>query len=189
MTKKIAGLQFQSNEKRKPGLLAQALLSDGAMQELVAKHVAEDHSKLIMLCRHYGIQDGPAMFYQLSLALAREIYPEPKKRGRKSKWTELNKGVLVVEVERLIHADDPAHGVEWACGVLAKREPWASFLESKEGSFSPDPKEALRKVYFDFRSDKWANISRDAYKYHEHEGIVEQWDEDVFNVVKNIESN
>ena len=185
MAKKIDGLYFQSNEKRKPGLLSRALIDEASMREFVAQYVEEDHSKLVMLCRHYGIQDGPAMFYQLSLALAQEIYPEPRPRGRKSKWTELIKGALVVEVERVVKPDDQSRGVAWACGVLANREPWKSFLEVKEGSsFGPDPSEALRKVYFDFRGDKWAAIIRDAFNYHKHEGTIAEWEARLFALVR-----
>ena len=124
------------------------------------------------------------MFYQLSLALAREMYPEPKKRGRPSKWTSVNKGVLVVEIERLIDNDDQFHGIEWACAQLAKREPWVSFLETKDGDFVADPAEALRQVYFASRSDKWATVARGSFKYHEYMGTVDTWDKEVFDCVK-----
>ncbi|MFA5488810.1 MAG: hypothetical protein WC284_06275 [Candidimonas sp.] len=185
-TKKVQGLHFQSEEKRKPKILAAALLDDGSLHDLVKRDVEEDYDKLLLLCKQYGIERGESMFVQLSLALAREIYPEPKKRGRKSKWTDLKKGALVVEVERLVNADDPAHGVEWACRQLAKREPWASFLEAKEGSgLGSDPAEALRQIYFKFRNDKWATVSRDAFKQYEAEGAITIWEEQVSHFVKN----
>jgi hypothetical protein len=38
----------------------------------------------------------------LALELARKLYPEPKRRGHKNKWTPLIRAVLVVEVERRI---------------------------------------------------------------------------------------
>lgn len=184
--KKIPDLHFQSEERRKPRILAAALRDDGSLHDLVNKSVEEDYAKLLLLCKQYGIKQGESMFFQLSLALAREIYPEPKKRGRKTKWTDLNKGALVVEVERLVNADDPAHGVEWACRVLAGREPWESFLEMKEGSnFGPDAAEALRQVYFKFRRDKWAAVSRDAFKQYEAEDAITAWEERVSDFVKN----
>ena len=180
MTKKK--ISFQRGESRCIGVL----MDDAAIQKQVAEWVSEDHAKLLMLCQHHGIQEGPIMFYQLALTLARELYPEPKKRGRKSKWTLLNKGALVVEVERLVNPGDPAHGVEWACQQLAKHEPWASFLGIKEGgTFGPDPAEALRQIYYDFRDDKWAALSRDAFNMYEHEGTIAEWENMVTDFVRN----
>jgi hypothetical protein len=186
MARKIPDLQFQSEEARKPGLLAGALFDDDSLCDRLKKYSEEDRAKLLLLCRHYGIQASPIMFYELALALAREIYPEPKKRGRKSKWTALNKGALVVEVERLTRPDDPAHGVEWACKQLSKRELWASFLEAKEGdTLGPDPTEALRQIYFAFRGDKWASVSRDAFRMYENEGAITEWEKQVSDFVRN----
>ncbi len=161
-------------------------MSDSARRQKVAQWVDEDHSKLLLLCQQYGIQDSPSMFYQLALALARELYPEPRKRGRKSKWTALNKAALVVEVEQLVSPNDQAHGVEWACKQLAKREPWASFIEAKEdGTSHPDPAEALRTVYFGFCNDKWAKASRDIFKAYEHGNAIAKWKNYVIDVVRN----
>jgi hypothetical protein len=186
MAKKIPELWFQSEETRKPGLLTAAHWDDGSLGEHRKKYGEEDSAKLLLLCQQYGIQSSPIMFYELALALAREIYPEPKKRGAKSKWTALNKGALVVEVERLMRPNDPAHGVEWACKQLSKREPWASFLEAKEsGTLGPNLAESLRQVYFGFRGDKWANVSRDAFKMYEHDGGIEQWEDCVIDFVRN----
>jgi hypothetical protein len=180
MTKKK--ISFQREESRRIGVF----MDETAIRKQVAEWVSEDHAKLLMLCQHYGIHDSTVMFYQLALALARELYPEPKKRGRKSKWTMMNKGALVVEVERLVMPDDPAHGVEWACQQIAKCELWKSFIESKDTDHtSPDPAEALRQIYYDFRSDKWAEVSREAFRMYEHEGAIEEWENMVVDVVRN----
>lgn len=185
-TKKVQGLHFQSEEKRKPGILAAALRDDGSLSDTIKKHVDEDYAKLLLLCKQYGIERGEPMFFQLSLALAREIYPEPKKRGRKSKWTDLNKGALVVEVERLVNADNPAHGVAWACNQLSRREPWKSFIEVKSGdASSPDSAEALRHIYFDFRENRWAEVSRNAFRRYEAEDCVLEWEREVDDFVRN----
>lgn len=186
MARKIPALGFQSEETRKPRLLAAALRDDGSFVDRIKKYSEEDNDKLLLLCRHYGIQASPFMFYELALALAREIYPEPKKRGRKSKWTFLNKGVLVVEVERRMRQDKPGYGVAWACSKLAKIEPWASFLEKKEGvTLNPDPAEALRQIYFDFRGDDWAEISRKKFREYKREGAIAKWEEQVSDLVRN----
>ncbi len=133
MKKKQSEVYFQRPEARRVGLL----MSDAAIQRCVAKWSDEDHTSLLKLCKRYGIGESPAMFYELSLALARELYPERKRRGPGTKWTALNQGALVVEIERLAKPDDPARGVAWAAAQLSKREPWKSFLES--GATSRDP--------------------------------------------------
>lgn len=183
--KKIPGVTFPRRETQRLGLLGAVPRNDPRVKKAAIKIAAEDLAKLLVLCQHYGIQESPIRFYQLALALAREVYPEPKKRGRKSKWTVLNQGLLVVEIERLKSPDDPTHGAEWACKVLAKREPWKSFLEAKEStSSSPNPGESLRKIYFSFRDDKWAELMRDAFRFHEYEGTIGGWDRRISDWVK-----
>jgi hypothetical protein len=142
-----------------------------------------------LLCQHYGIQDSPDMFYELALTLARELYPEPRKRGRKTKWTAVTKGALVVEVDRIKWPNDSLHGVEWACGQLAKTEPWLSFLETKEGnSIVSDSAEALRKVYYEFRDDHWAKLVQESFIRHEREGRLDEWENLVIYFVTNSTS-
>jgi hypothetical protein len=178
MSKKI---YFEDPESRLIGPLA-----DEAFIKKKCKEWADnDHTKLLKLCEWYGIEVGPSMFYQLSLELARKLHPEPKKRGRKSKWTMLNKGALVVEVERLVRPNDQTHGVEWACRQLANKEPWASFIEAKDGTLGPDPSEALRQIYFGFCGHAWAEISRKAYLMYEYEGKISDWERSVADYVKN----
>lgn len=183
MTKKAHGITFGMG---RPGVLQSIIKNDGSFEALSRKYDDEERSKLMFLCQGYGIQHGPSMFYELALRLARELFPEPKKRGRKSKWTTLNKGALVVEIERLHKPGDPSHGIEWACSQIAKREPWKSFLEIKESAItSPDPAEALRKVYYDFRADRWAAVMRDVFKLYEMEGNVAEWEPLVMDYVRN----
>jgi hypothetical protein len=172
--KKVPGLYFASEDSRRLGLLMDA----AAREEFLRKCTDEDDLKLKQLCAAYRIEDGPFMFYFLALALARERYPEPKSRGRRSKWTAMNGGALVVEIERLIVPGDSQHSVSWACGVLAKREPWKSFLEAKDGTdtFGADPAEALRQAYSRHRRWRWTNISRDAFKWHERTSSLDEWD-------------
>jgi hypothetical protein len=172
-----------------PRLQAAALRGSSEVQELVQKHAREDLDKLRLLCRHYDVPESPHMFYELSLALARDFvngFKERKPRGRKMKWTILSRGALVVEIERLAKPDDPAHGVSWAATQLTKREPWKSFLEIKESDEPrPAPAEALRKQYHAFKGDRWANLMWDCFKMHEHEGTIAVWEEQVADYVKN----
>jgi hypothetical protein len=145
----------------------------------------EDEQKLRLLCRSYEIATSPDMYKRLALELARKLYPEKKKRGRKSKWIEAIKGVLVVEVERLMSHGNINRSVEWACNTLAKREPWTSFLEIKESSdSSPDPAEVLRKIYFEFRETLWVTTARKASLYYEQEGDRAGWEDLLTNFVR-----
>ncbi len=128
-------------------------------------------------------------FYRLALALARDFVPgfqEQKRRGARSKWTPFNKAALVVEIERIVWSDDRTHGVKWAAMQLAKDEPWRSFIKERESDYtSPDPTEVLRKMYYDFRNDRWANVMRDAFKLHEHNGEIPKWESQVADFVNN----
>lgn len=179
-------ITFQDPASRHFGLLA----DDASIEQKTTQWAAEDHEKLLILCQRLGIDAGPDMFYKLALELARELHPEAKKRGRKSKWTDQNKGALVVEVERLCNPDNPAHGVEWACTRLAKREPWLSFIDAKEGGASdPAPAKALRQIYFESRNHMWSAIFRDAFKFHEHEGTLAEWENLVSDFVINPSPN
>lgn len=188
MSKKTQVVKFASEETRKRHFLVAALWgeNDSRSHELLRRCWDDDYSKLLLLCQHYGIRSSPSMFYELALALARELYPEAKKRGRKSKWTTLNQGALVVEIERIVEPNDTAHGVAWAANQLAKREPWKSFLEMKDSDdTNPNPAEALRKVYYNFKTDKWAKVMRDAFGWHQQTNTIDAWEMKVADFVKN----
>lgn len=183
MAKTPCKVRFQSATARAPGLLE--FWDDTRWADRLKAIQEEDNAKLRLLAEQYGIQSGPDMFRELALALARELCPERKKHGRRAKWTDLIKGVLVVEIERLMRPNDPAHGVEWACMQLKGREPWKSFLDKIESDFSsPDPQEALRQIYYGFRNNRWATISLKAFRLHEHEGTIEDWEQQVSDIVK-----
>lgn len=171
----VEKITFQDPTKRKLGIL----LDEQGVKQAIDAWAAEDYRKLLLLCRQRNISEGPSMFACLALDLARELFPEPKKRGAKPKWDEMRKGCLVVEVERLANKDDSSHGIEWACTQLAKREPWLSFLTG--GS---EPAESLRAKYYESRDDKWANICRDAFELRRHEERLADWDEYVIYAVK-----
>ncbi|WP_426396281.1 hypothetical protein ACN9M1_17180 [Ralstonia sp. R-29] len=184
MKKNGVGISFQI---RKPGLL----LNEDQLREFVGEQATEDHAKLLLLCEHFGIQSGPNMFYQLALTLARQLYPQDKKAGKPQKWTGLNRGALVVEVDRLKHPGDATRGVAWACQQLSKREPWASFVEATDSlDSSPDPAEALRRTYYasikeGTEWDKWVETAKGCFALHEHNGTLAEWDALVADVVNN----
>ena len=83
--KKIA---FTDPKDRQVGLLA----TIEEESELRANWAKEDIEKLYLLGEQYNLSAiDPRFFQMLALELARELYPEPKRRGRKSKWTDLNR--------------------------------------------------------------------------------------------------
>ena len=51
------------------------------------------------------------MLFELASIMARELYPEPKQKERKVKWTPVVKALLIVEMEKLIEPDNKAHVV------------------------------------------------------------------------------
>jgi hypothetical protein len=144
----------------------------------------EDRTKLCLLCEQRGIKDGPDMFYCLALALARERYPASKKPGRPKKWTEWIGGMLVVEIERLVKYKGPRYSVNWACGQLAKREPWKSFLEVNGDTKSHDPVKSLRQAYYSSRDGKTTKLLRLAHERCENAYSAELWQAFVTSFVK-----
>jgi hypothetical protein len=158
------------------------LTGEAEMRELAAGWTIEDFQRLLLLCEHYGIPIDARMFPKLALHLARDFVPgfqEERPRGRKSKWKELNMGALVVEIERLVQPGDDVHGVSWAAVVLAKKEPWKSFLADAK-----DPAELIRHVYYGFKDKQFADISRKLFRGYKQKGDLAGWDRHVTAVCK-----
>lgn len=179
MQKKFKGVLATPIKPRQLHLL----MDEAEIREQRAKWAAEDYQKLLLLCEHYGIPTTPIgafTFYDLAMRLAQDFVPgfqEEVPRGRKQKWHIGNMGALVVEIERLVQSGDESHGVFWAAGVLAKREPWKSFLDT-----SREPKAVVQKVYYNFREDLFAEICRKAFAYHELQNDIDGWEQGVIRV-------
>lgn len=176
MRKKFKGELAAPIKPRRPHLL----MDDTESSQQQAKWAEEDHHKLLLLCEHFGIATTPMSaltFYNLAMRLACDFVPgfqEKRSKGRKSKWHIGNMGALVVEVERLVQPGDNAHGVSWAAGVLATKEPWKSFLAN-----SVDRAALIRKFYYEFKDNRWANVARGAFRYDELMGDLESWERSV----------
>ena len=170
-------------EPRRLGLLA----DEAAQLETIRRWQAEDHEKMLLLCDHMRIEDGPDRFYRLALELARKHCAGFQERRSTRKWTDLASGYLVVEVKRLTadRRKNPMHTASWATGILAKRAEWAEFL----GGRGHDRGEALRVRYQAFMRDKWSSIMWRAFKLHEHEGTITEWDRDVHEALCNGAEN
>jgi hypothetical protein len=164
--------KFPNTEKRQLGLL----MTDEQKIARLSEWDNEDFEIMLKICEEHGITS----WYELALKLAKELYTEPKKKGRKTKWMDYEKGVLVVEVERLL---DDKKTIESACYQLSKIEPWKSFVETKDDvTTSPDPGEVLRKIYIAFKNDKWAETFRLAYLGLEATNKIDKWEQRVLAI-------
>lgn len=150
----------------------------------------DDLERMNLLREELGVPemaDKEAMWFQVALALARRLKRAPKSKGRDPKWTDLVRGVLVVEVDRIVEGKRFGASVSQACSDLAKKLPWRDFLEqidSKRAS-SSDPKEALRKQYQEGRRTTWLKAVRAAYLMHRETNTLQEWDDFVNSVVRN----
>jgi len=166
-------VKFPPPEYFGPGLLDSPELSEYLLERQTQRNT-EDIERMFLLCDEMGIQAGPFMWFELALALARKLYPEPRRKGRKPKWSPERLGYLVVEIKRLVIN---GKSIERAADVLSKREPWKSFIEAKESDITDkDPGEALRQLYFGARNNKWAKLCWNAYKWHEINNDIAAWE-------------
>ena len=99
--------------------------------------------KLRALAHAFGLDDEPNMWFYLALKLAQLRYPEPKKAGRKLKWNNQLRLLLLNEIDRMVDPSDSTNGVNRACKNLAKIQPWQLLLVGVE-----NPSEALRAQYY-----------------------------------------
>lgn len=156
--------------------------------DVIRAWVKEDHDKLLLLCAEMGIDDGPNRFYDLSLALARKHHPAFQESAPLGKWTDVAGAYLVVEVERLTADSKPGHGELWACYQLIKRPEWREFLGMGDDLKAPQTKdsgEALRRQYQRFKKHPLAGVARDAYKLHEMQDNIREWETDLIDVLRN----
>ncbi|OOZ40237.1 hypothetical protein [Solemya elarraichensis gill symbiont] len=174
-------IHFTNPESRKVG----PLMTEERRIEEVKKWVEEDIDKLDELCEFYKVEAGDAKYLSLALELARQFLPERKKRGAKTKWNEVSGCALAVELERLIEGGATQMK---AAKMLAKEEPWVSFIESKDSyDRSSDPAKALLEQYKKYRNDKMMKVMRDAFSYRKYIDDIDSWDKFVMGVTKPIE--
>ena len=142
--------------------------------EIITDRINEDRTKLLALCDFYGINQNGNHFYNLALILARELYPKNKKTGR-TKWTYVEGGYLVVEVERLQQQKENRlqMTIPRAASILARKKPWLSLLGGEPNHL------ALMQQFKKYKKHKFTKLTRDCFKYHELLGLLQKWDEMV----------
>ena len=166
------------------GLLWDGWTNQAVWAEFVAKEANEDLVRMHALCAERGIPEGPRMYYQLALALAREAYPAKKVSGRKKIWDDLTLGALVVAVEQTIKASRSKKPVTWACAVLARSDPWKTFCVDRQFEDGALVSDVLHTRYKGFKASPRANLMRDAFALHEMQGRIDEWDEFVADLLK-----
>ena len=104
------------------------------------------------------------------------------------KWTDVHRAFLVVEIERMVKPNEPEHGVEWACRILSRREPWASLVKTQERGAKFDVSEVLRQHFYAARDaagvKRLVQILREFYTAQVDADTVGQWDDLVASVKK-----
>lgn len=153
------------------------LVSEAEQLEVINEWRKEDHEKLLLLCDEMGIAEGPLRFYELALALARKHYAGFQQAEPLTKWTDLTRGYLVVEIERLTASTG---NVKSAADALAKRPEWKSFLNRTR-----DGGEGLRVQYQRFKNHFWAAVSRDAFRLHVIQNNISEWESNLKDVLRN----
>lgn len=175
-----------------PGLLWEGWSNSEVFRKYQIQELQEDIARVNALCVERQIQPGSTMYLELALQLVREAYPETQKSGRTKVWNDLTLGALVVELDRYIESRKTKPSIKSACVILAKKQPWATFLRTRilnEGKelarTSPDPGEVLRKKYYSFCEDPKANVMRNVYQLHLLEGTTDEWDRFVGDLLIN----
>ena len=171
------------NQKRSHAK-AGPIATDAQARKMGQAQSDDEWQSILMLCDEYGIKNDDNFWMNLAIALAMDFVPafqEKTRPGKKVKWTDHRRGVLVVEIERI--KESRSCSVEIAAAELAKKEPWKEFLQIKEKGqlteTSPDPGEALRKTYYQSRNHLWSKIVKEAYLYHELLGTTVEWESTV----------
>jgi len=167
-------------KKKFSGPLAEPMrpLIKGIVAQLQNDPYNSYDAKLKLLCEYYKIKPDRSQYSELALSLAIDFVPgfqEKTKRGTKRKWTEWSGACLVVEIERLIgNTENQTKSISGAANKLSKREPWESFVNSKDPYYRA---EALRQQYYRFRNEKYINIFRYAYMSFRSKQELDKWDQ------------
>lgn len=116
------------------------------IDEAVKAHLDQLEEKERLLLAHFGAPDRwtEAERWHLAARMLAQAHvpgfqmaPESKRAGAPAKWDRWTRARLRMEVDDLVseqasvQAEERVKGVEWACGVLGRRDPWKSILRRK----------------------------------------------------------
>ena len=184
MTKKI----FKNDDlnRKRSHIAVGPLAATDTAKAAAQVRIDDEYSSVRNLAEEYEIADSESFWMDLAIALARDFVPafqEKSRPGPKLKWTEMRKSTLVVELDRLARALECT--VEEAADELAKRKPWIHFLQTKDRfEESPDPGEALRKIYYQSKRSRWSQVTEKAFRWHEQEDSINDWESEVLDLFK-----
>ena len=164
------------------GLLA----TEEQIRQVIRERVDEEMRRMCALAESMGIPEGSSRWYSVAVALARMHVPElreAKPMGAPRKWGDFELGMLSVEMRRARESRKPKLNEEEAAAQLSTKQPWRSYLQKKGGSYlGPDPVAALLKAYAQAKKSKFSAIAWDSYLYHQHFGLLDEWDAQVRSV-------
>ena len=114
-----------------------------------AARSVEQLRRMKLLFEHYRVPETDPI--QLLWKLAESHVPgfqfEKAPRGHRKRWNPIVTAILAIDVEDLLASKKGKHSVRWACGVLAKRDPWRRLLKARSSAATAKPGDALRKQY------------------------------------------
>lgn len=179
MSKKFKGKLGKPIFVQPPGLLELMSSPDKAFTAHSNAIEEARAEKLQLLFDHYGVDQGN--FYALAMSMALDLVPgfqlatEVTRTGAPKKWNAIASGYLVVELERL-REQNKRLSVKAAAANLAKRAPWKDIIRGENVA------ETLRQQYAATKNDKWANVCRDAFRYHTSAETIYEWDAAVLEL-------
>lgn len=177
------GQKFSGKLNQRLDPLSVGLIGD--QQDKIKERSQDFEERLGLLCEHYNIEIKGQSWLPLVLAMAKDFVPgfqEKQKRGRKKKWDHFTRGVLVVEVDRLLK-ENPNKSMLWACNRLSSEYPWNLFVVEKEGALSATPGGVLTNEYYK-ADERWSNVTLDAMKLHVENNEPEKWKEIVASILE-----
>ena len=162
-----------------PALEFGLLVDTADVAALITKRCDEEFARMQAFAESLGIADEPARWYVVALHLARQHVPElmeAKPEGAPKRWHPWAHALLAVAIER--HTATGKTETE-AANALARTNHWKAFVAKKDMGVSRDTSdagEALRRAYSNAKKEPMAEIARKAFKWHELEGTVGEWD-------------
>lgn len=151
-------------EEQRHSRYVNAGLGDAPIHEEVEAAFSDDWGAIKDWIDHYQIDQSEPMaiqLFDLCIAMGRKLHPKKPLTGRPKIWTDEIKGILVVEMERLLK-NNPGFSVEHAIKQLSKKKPWISFI--KTNSSSGDRADVIKQYYYESKDKKNTQRIRDAYE-------------------------
>lgn len=162
MKKNIKGIETE--EQRHSRYVIAGLGGDTSIQKEVEAAFTDDWEAIKEWIIQYQIDESNPIaiqLFDLCIAMGRKLHPQKVTVGRPKIWTDEIKGILVVEMERLLQKN-PSFSVEQATKILSKKKPWISFIGSNASS--GDRAEVIKQHYYTSKDKKNTQRIRNVYE-------------------------